>query len=67
MRALLAVLALVAACQTAPRPARQPLPDRQPENVGMSAERLTRLGNGMKRSWIGPSRRVVTMSRVTAR
>jgi len=48
MRALLVVLALVAACQTAPAAGQQPLPTAKPENVGMSAERLTRLGNGMK-------------------
>src|SRR3984957_13628623 len=48
MRALLAVLALVAACQTAPAAGQQPLPTAKPENVGMSAERLTRLPNGMK-------------------
>src|ERR1700722_13447106 len=48
MRALLAVLALVAACQTAPAAGQQPLPTAKPENVGMSAERLTRLPDGMK-------------------
>src|SRR3984957_661607 len=48
MRALLAVLALVAACQTAPAAGQQPLPTAKPENVGMSTERLTRLGDGMK-------------------
>jgi CubicO group peptidase (beta-lactamase class C family) len=49
MRASLAVLALSAAIfQTALAAGQQPLPAARPENVGMSAERLTRLGNGMK-------------------
>ena len=49
MRALLVVLALITATlQTALAAGPQALPTAKAENVGISAERLTRLGDGMK-------------------
>jgi CubicO group peptidase (beta-lactamase class C family) len=49
MRALLVALALVIATPpTAPAAAQQPLPAAKAENVGISAQRLTRLSDGMK-------------------
>jgi hypothetical protein len=49
MRALLVVLALITATlQTALAAGPQALPTAKAENVGISAERLTRLGDGMR-------------------